>query len=266
MSHETLEVDEESRESGGLWSRAVGLLRGQKTAYVAPRGVRIYAVGDIHGCRAELTRLLANIRDDANGFTGARELIFLGDYVDRGPDSKGTIELLLKPPAGFRVQYLRGNHDQAVLDFLSDPGFFRTWREFGARETLLSYGVRPPRFEDEAAFMEARDELRSAMPETHLNFLTQLPLSAKIGGYYFAHAGVRPGVKLDSQSAEDLLWIRDAFLMSDNDLGAIVVHGHTPTDSPVRRANRIGVDTGCYATGKLTAAVLEGAACRFIQC
>ena len=104
------------------------------------------------------------------------------------------------------------------------------------------------------------------MPDSHLNFLNGLPLSARIGGYYFAHAGVRPGIKLDNQAAEDLLWIRDVFLSSSNDLGAIVVHGHTPTETPVRRANRIGVDTGCYATGTLTAAVLEGTGCRFIFC
>jgi serine/threonine protein phosphatase 1 len=230
-----------------------------------PEGVRVYAIGDIHGCTSQLDRLTSSIVEDANSAKGVCHLVYLGDYVDRGPDSKGVVDRILHPPGGFQVQAIRGNHDQSVLDFLKDPSMFSTWKPFGAQETLVSYGVMPPRFDNPAAFVQARDQLAEKMPAAHLNFFQNLPFSAQIGGYFFAHAGVRPGVPLDRQVPEDLLWIRDEFLLSGTNFGKIVVHGHTPTPMPLRRRNRIGVDTGAYATGKLTAAVLEGAGCRFLQ-
>ena len=228
-------------------------------------GVRVYAVGDVHGCSAELDRLMDKILQDRAGRPGSCHLVFVGDYVDRGPDSKGVVDRLLAPPVGFEICCLRGNHEQALLDFLDDPGVFRIWRDFGGRETLLSYGVTPPRFDDAAAFEEARAQLRFLLPPAHLGFFQKLPLSTSIGGYFFAHAGVRPGVSLERQIADDLLWIRDEFLISPVDFGKVVVHGHTPTSAPVQRANRIGVDTGAYATGCLTAAVLEADTCRFLS-
>lgn len=247
-----------------LLARVRRMFSGRRDVPTAPEGTRIYAVGDIHGCAREFDSLMALILEDAKDWSGKRELIFLGDYIDRGPDSRGVIERLLAPPKGFSVTHLRGNHDQALLDFLEEPAFFGTWRDFGARETLMSYGVTPPRFDDPNAFGETRDRLQLAIPRTHLEFLASLPLFAKSGGYYFVHAGVRAGVALDRQTPEDLMWIRDEFLLSDDDFGMVVVHGHTPTREPVLRANRIGIDTGAYATGKLTAAVLEGSGCRFL--
>jgi serine/threonine protein phosphatase 1 len=230
-----------------------------------PEGTRVYAVGDIHGCAGLLDQLTARIVDDAWTATGPRWLVYLGDYVDRGPDSRGVIDRLLAPPAGFSCSYLRGNHDQVVLDFLDDPSVFRTWREFGARETLMSYGVLPPRFDDTEAYAEASAALRQALPPDHLAFLSRLEPSLELGGYFFTHAGVRPGIPLARQSVEDLMWIREDFLGSRADFGAVVVHGHTPMVRPQRTANRIGVDTGAYATGRLTAVVLEGDSCRFLH-
>lgn len=193
-------------------------------------------------------------------------LIFLGDYVDRGPDSKGVIERLssLNVP-DWEIFFLRGNHDQAVLDFLSDAMLYRSWRNFGAAETLLSYGVYPPRFDNDDAYEAVRQIFAEKLPPTHHQFFVSLKDHYDVGGYYFAHAGVRPGVPLDQQVPDDLLWIRDVFLQSDIPLKKVVVHGHTPQDVPARGAFRIGVDTGAYSTGCLSAAVLEGAACRFLS-
>ncbi len=232
---------------------------------VLPENVRIYAVGDIHGCLVELDALLAKIVEDAAGFDGERQLVFLGDYVDRGPDSKGVLDRLLALPEGFKPQYIIGNHDRTLLDFLDNPSLFRDWRDFGGRETLMSYGVVPPRFDNDEAYTQARDALRSVMPQSHLDFLSSLPYSVTIGSYHFVHAGIRPGVALDRQAPEDLLWIRDEFLLSNVDHGVVVVHGHTPMEEPVKQSNRISVDTGAYATGRLTAAVLEGTQCRFLS-
>jgi serine/threonine protein phosphatase 1 len=229
-----------------------------------PHGVRVYAIGDIHGCAQLLAQLLEAIVEDSQGFAGAKRLVYLGDYVDRGPDSRAVIDRLLATPDDFVPTFLRGNHDQVLLDFLEDPAVFRNWREFGGRETLLSYGVPPPRFDNEAGFAEARDRFRQALPAAHLAFLSRLELSTRIGGYFFTHAGVRPGVPLDRQAPQDLLWIRDEFLSSRADFGMVVVHGHTPTSRASRSANRLSLDTGAYATGHLTAAVLEGDGCRFL--
>ena len=246
-------------------SNIKALFRRRTVQCAVPEGMRVYAVGDIHGCLIELNSLLATILNDAAGYDGERQLVFLGDYVDRGPDSKGVLNRLLSPAEGFIAHYILGNHDQTLLDFLENPSLFRDWRDFGGRETLMSYGVTPPRFDNEEAYSQARDKLRSAMPQSHLNFLRSLQYSVTIGSYHFVHAGVRPGVLLDRQAPEDLLWIRDEFLLSNADHGKTIVHGHTPMEKPVKLSNRISVDTGVYATGKLTAAVLEGAECRFLS-
>ncbi len=228
-------------------------------------GERVYAVGDIHGCSRQLDALLARIAADPAEGISRRFLVFLGDYVDRGPDSKGVIERLLSPPAGFEATAVRGNHDQTLLDFLVDPAVYGVWREFGGRDTLVSYGVVPPLFDQIEDFERARNDLAAVLPAAHRQFLEGLAGSLRIGGYYFTHAGVRPGVALEEQSPEDLMWIRDDFLNSRQDFGAVVVHGHSPTPQPVVRSNRIGVDTGAYATGCLTAAVLDGDKCRFMS-
>ena len=247
------------------WSFWKGWRPGGKKNFSLPDGLRIYAVGDIHGRRDLLDRLLAAVEADAASWTGRKEIVFLGDYVDRGPDAKGVIDRLLALGLpGFRAIYLRGNHDQTLLDFLSDAAVYRTWRAFGGAETLVSYGVIPPRFDRLEACEDLRGEFAAKLPPAHLSFFNNLDRSYSVGGYFFVHAGIRPGVALDRQVPEDLMWIRDEFLFSDLLPEKIVVHGHTPSDRPVRLARRIGIDTGAYATGRLTAAVLEKDGCRFL--
>jgi serine/threonine protein phosphatase 1 len=236
----------------------------KRTAQI-PAGLRVYAIGDIHGRADLLDRLIAAIREERKATQARCMLVYLGDYVDRGMDSRGVIERLSRGSPDYTGTCLRGNHDQAVLDFLEDPSMFRLWRDYGARETLVSYGVMPPRFDDEAEFRAARDRLDAAMPPAHKDFLAGLKFNTSIGDYFFVHAGVRPGVALDRQSPDDMMRIRDEFLRSGSDFGAVVVHGHTPMERPVKRDNRLSLDTGAYATGRLTAAVLEGDTCRFLQ-
>ena len=258
-------AEKNSDRPTGLAKRIARLFSlGTKSPAAVPEGVRVYAVGDIHGCLRELDRLTAAILHDSASWPGTCHLVYVGDYIDRGPDSKGVVERLLTRQEGFTLHYLRGNHDQVLLDFLDDPSVYRSWRDFGGRETLLSYGVVPPQFDDLSAMEKAAERFRTALPSAHLAFFENLQLSAKIGDYFFVHAGVRSGIALDDQSAEDLLWIRDEFLASSSDYGMVIVHGHSPTPEPVRRPNRIGIDTGAYATRRLTAVVLEGDKCRFL--
>jgi serine/threonine protein phosphatase 1 len=230
-----------------------------------PPDSRVYAIGDIHGQAALLDELLAMIERDGMGRPETNVLVFVGDYVDRGGDSKGVVEQLLNLRADFVAHFLRGNHDQALLDFLADPGSFPLWRDYGADETLASYGVPSPQSDDQEALRQTRDRLQASLPASHRRFFETLKLSETIGDYFFAHAGVRPGTALDQQEERDLMWIRDDFLNSRAAFGKIVVHGHTPTNAPVVRRNRIGIDTGAYMTGRLTALVLEGTRRRFLQ-
>jgi len=248
---------------GSSWK---ALLFGHKKEPASvPAGCRVYAVGDIHGRLDLLQKLWAMIEADAEGAPLHKVVIFVGDYVDRGRDSKGVIEFLIHAKLkGGEVICLRGNHDQSVLDFMADANFYRSWRKFGAPETLVSYGVTPPLFDDEAGFERARAEFAQKCPSEHVRFLQSLRYSHIIGDYFFAHAGVRPGIPLDEQDAQDLLWIRDDFLAHRESFGKVVVFGHTPQETVTRRTNRIGIDTGAYATGCLSAVVLEGIGCRIV--
>jgi serine/threonine protein phosphatase 1 len=151
------------------------------------------------------------------------------------------------------------------LDFIADANFYRDWKPFGAPETLLSYGVMPPRFDNEADFERARAEFVQKCPRNHIKFFKSLLYSYSIGGYFFAHAGIRPGIPLEEQDPKDLLWIRDEFMASRTQFEKVVVHGHSHVETPVRRSNRISIDTGAYATGSLTAVILEGTECRFLS-
>ena len=223
-------------------------------------GRRVYAIGDVHG-RADLLRELhRRIVADARGADGACAMVHLGDYVDRGPDSRGAIDLLLdEAPASFEHVMLMGNHEAMMLDFLERPESGPQWLWNGGAATLLSYGVSPPaQAGDGAALEEARAALAAALPARHLAFLHALRLSHVEGGYAFVHAGVRPGLPLELQAAEDLLWIRGEFLNSRLDHGHVIVHGHTIGPEVEMRANRIGLDTGAYASGRLSALGLEG--------
>ncbi len=235
--------------------------------HLAPRipdGQCVYAVGDIHGRLDLLDQLLDRIWADAPH--GANTLVLVGDYIDRGPDSKGVVERLmaLERP-GWQIVKLRGNHEHFLLEYLANPEVFQAWRTFGGAETMLSYGVRPPVFTDRKELERAHAAFTAQLPHSHLTFFNMLPYSHTIGGFFFVHAGVRPGIALARQSPEDMMWIREEFLLSSERLEKVVVHGHTPTDGPVLRPNRIGVDTGAYATGILTAAKLTGESCTFLS-
>lgn len=242
---------------------------------VAPRvpdGYCVYAVGDVHGESGCLDRLLSMIAADAEARferDGVHALvIFLGDYVDRGADSRGVLDRLigLSRSSAERVTYrfLRGNHEAAMLDFLRQP--MAGWLSFGGIETLSSYGIRASAgITSPARLAEWSVLLDRALPAAHIEFLECLETLAVVGDYAFVHAGVVPGVPLDRQKTEDLLWIREPFLSSSTWHGKKIVHGHTVVDAPENTANRLGIDTGAYASGVLTAAVLSGGDVDFLQ-
>lgn len=228
-----------------------------------------FAIGDIHG-RADLLAIMLEIleREAAEALRsgGAPLVVFLGDYVDRGPASASVVDLLLQQrPTDCERRFLLGNHEQAMLAFTEAPVANRAWLAFGGVETLASYGVEPPSPHSADVDLEfAAADLRAKLPSAHLQFLQSLELYVEEGGYAFAHAGVDPGRALKAQRSQDLLWIRDRFLSSRRRFSHRVVHGHTPTAEPFADARRIGVDTGAYATGILTAARIEGDEVRFL--
>jgi serine/threonine protein phosphatase 1 len=229
--------------------------------------LRVYAIGDIHGRLDLLGRLLEQIDRDAASAAGKPILrVFLGDYVDRGPDSCGVIEhlLALRRRAPDTV-FLRGNHEQMMMEFLEKPACYARWRNLGAEDTLLSYNVSPPVFEDQRAYEETRQELLKAMPPEHRQFLAATQIFHASGDYLFVHAGIRPGVFLGDQQPQDMLWIRDEFLSSKLTFEKFVVHGHSPTGKPEIRNNRIGIDTRAFKTGILTALCLDGKDRRFLS-
>ena len=194
-------------------------------------------------------------------------LVFLGDYVDRGPESKGVIDtmLALEQLDDFDLICLKGNHEQVMSRFLDDFGIGPVWMTHGGRDTLLSYDIEPPREgASDEVWEKTQAALNEALPPRHRQFLDKLVLSHSVGGYFFAHAGVRPGVALNSQEENDLLWIRREFISHKKAFPKIVVHGHTVTDTLHLNHSRIGVDTGAYATGRLSAARLENAEIEFI--
>lgn len=232
-----------------------------------PDGERVYAVGDIHGCMAELDRLLAMIdADDARRGGAKTSLIFLGDLVDRGPASADVVERVRRLKGELPdVRCLMGNHEEVFLHALTgDEKALRLFCRIGGRDTALSYGMGEAEYE-QSDYEELAVALRRLVPATHRAFLESLEDSVTIGDYLFVHAGVRPERALDDQRTSDLRWIRDSFLDHDRPLGKMVVHGHTIADEVDRRAHRIGIDTGAFQTGRLTALALQGDAHWSIQ-
>jgi serine/threonine protein phosphatase 1 len=233
-----------------------------------PPGSRIYAIGDIHG-RADLLRQLHRlIHEDAYRRQAPRNVVvYLGDYVDRGDESPAVIDLLLDEPLpSFESIYIKGNHEESLLRFLEDTAVGPAWLFYGGAQTLLSYGVRPPGAPmNPRELARAQRELAERLPPRHRRFMQGLALTHEEGDYFFAHAGVRPGVPLAEQTAQDLLWIRDDFLLAEQNFGKIVVHGHTITERPEVKRNRIGIDTGAFASGRLTCVVLEQSQLGFLQ-
>ena len=225
-----------------------------------PAGSRIYAIGDVHGCVELLRKLQLVIVGDAANRTDVRKVVvYLGDYIDRGPDSRAVIDLLIDEPLpGFESVFLRGNHEDSLLKFLDDPQVGPEWLTYGGDATLYSYGVRPPDAARPDELLTAQKDLARSFPAAHLDFFRKMKLTHIEGDYAFVHAGFRENIPIDRQAAEDMLWIRDEFLDSQADFGKVVVHGHSIAASPVVRRNRIGIDSGAFATGVLTCLVLEG--------
>lgn len=221
-----------------------------------PEGKRIYAIGDIHGRADLLDAMLDAIAADCGDISKA-QLVFLGDYVDRGEDSRTVIDRLIElSKSKTDTVFLKGNHEASMLDFLSNPEDLPHWLNWGGLETAESYGVDAALPNDLLA-----GELQKNIPPEHLKFLKSLSLTHKEGDYLFVHAGIRPGSPLEEQTEEDMLWIRSRFhnaSVSDRP-DFVVVHGHTPEDKPVDAGWRINVDTGACYGGALTAVVLEGA-------
>ena len=233
-----------------------------------PEDMRIYAVGDIHGRADLLKRLMRKIEEDARAAPEARKLlIFLGDYVDRGFQSKDVIDFLIEGDfSRFETYFLRGNHEAAFETFLSDPSFGPQWARFGGAETLMSYGIQPPRAKTvESEWTEVCEQLNQVLPASHRHFLSSLTLYEAFGDYVFVHAGLKPGQPLEAQNEKDILWIRDEFLSDERPFDRMVVHGHTPISEPHLDHRRIGIDTGAYLTGKLTAACLSGTNVSFLS-
>lgn len=234
-------------------------LRSTRRRPSVPEGVRIYAVGDVHGRADLLALLLTQIDVDSILHPVARPItVFLGDYIDRGPASKCVLDLLLTqaPP---EAVFLKGNHEDLLLKFLQDATVLDTWRYCGGLETLVTYGLKPPINPSPSDQIDLARDLARALPDNHRTFLQSLALSFVCGDFLFVHAGVRPLVPLRDQTENDLLWIRNEFLLWEKDFEKIVVHGHTPVREPDIRANRINIDTGAFATGRLTCMTIEGA-------
>jgi serine/threonine protein phosphatase 1 len=242
--------------------------RAEDARPAVPAGTRLYAIGDIHG-RVDLLRALKDlIHEDAFRRQAPRNVVvYLGDYVDRGDESRAVIDVLLNEALpGFESYHLKGNHEDIMLRFLTDTSVGPSWLSYGGRETLRSYGIDPPNpYAPAVELQRAQRALAARLPREHLDFLRGLLLSHEEGDYLFVHAGVKPGVPLDEQREDDLLWIRDEFLLSDASFGRIVVHGHTITRDPDVRRNRIGVDTGAFMSNRLTALVAEGTEWFFLQ-
>jgi len=225
---------------------------------LAPPDLRIYAVGDIHGRLDLLEELLSRIDADIAARPTRRPIyVFLGDYIDRGTSSRETIDRLIDHGQTRECVFLKGNHELIALKCLSDRSLFDQWMRLGGVETLMSYGVAPGQPPSGKPIVELQAAFHHALPQAHLRFFRDLQPSFACGDFFFAHAGVRPGVELSRQIENDLLWIRDEFLSSDEDFGKIVIHGHTPTHEVEVEPNRINIDTGAFATGRLTCLVIE---------
>jgi serine/threonine protein phosphatase 1 len=223
-----------------------------------PDGIRIYAVGDIHGCADLLAKVFTRIDADRAASPPVRCLeLYLGDLIDRGPASREVIDLLIERGGRREIVCLKGNHEDLALRFLAEPRLFATWAKLGGRETLMSYGLTPlvRGFDEQSALARA---FGAALPPPHRSFLMRLPVFHVCGDFLFVHAGIKPGIALDRQRETDLLWIRDEFLNWGAPFEKVVVHGHTPVLEPQFLQNRINIDTGAYATGKLTCLRIEG--------
>lgn len=234
-----------------------------------PSGVTVWAVGDVHGRLDLLVPLIGAIQSDSAATTSARKMvIFLGDYIDRGPQSRGVVQHLAGLPGNGEIEwrFLKGNHEATMLEFLEDSTAGSRWCEYGGEATLQSFGLRAPQLKHKPeAWAHLSADLDHKVTDKERAFLENLELSVSVGDYFFTHAGALPGEPLDRQTEKDLMWIRGAFLHSDVDFEQVVVHGHTPRTNVYADHRRIGIDTKAYDSGVLTALRLAGTERTVIQ-
>ena len=231
---------------GNLLKRLSGTKSDDLTYPRLPLEVTVYVIGDIHGCLDPLLRTIEAIDADiAQRRPNYCAEIYLGDYVDRGPDSAGVLECLIQRQRMRRMIFIKGNHDEMFEDFVSGKRALADWLPYGGGETLRSYGATAEQI------VSNSEEIPLLIPAHHLNFLAQCEPSFQIEDYFFTHAGVKPGVPLNSQARADLMWIREEFLNYRGNFGAIIIHGHSPVVESEFKPNRIGIDTGAYMTGHL---------------
>lgn len=231
-----------------------------------PPGQRIYAIGDVHGRVDLLEKLFRIIEADQLGYPGESLIILIGDYIDRGPYSREVLELLSTYHGRVRILPLRGNHEDIVLKFFKDQSVASGWFQYGGLQTLRSYKINiagPTQDFDDIFHLQR--QLEAVMPKAHRTFLENLGYTARYGDYLFVHAGVHPDLPLEEQTPHHFMWMREPFLSSSKNLRFVVVHGHSIRMTPEVRANRIGIDTGAYATGHLTALVLQDGDRRFLS-
>ncbi|MEJ1157517.1 metallophosphoesterase family protein [Prosthecomicrobium sp. N25] len=233
----------------------------------APAGRVLYAIGDVHGRSDALDLAFARLDADRATLEGEEPIeIYVGDYIDRGPDSRGVVERLIRRAETVDCVFLRGNHEATLIEALGEDALFGDWLDMGAVPTILSYGVEP--WMVQAGSQNAADLARAfkaLLPQSHFRFLGATHSWARFGSYVFVHAGLKPGVPLEAQRPDDLFWIRSEFLKSNHDFGHIVVHGHTPVNAVDFRANRINIDTGAYATNRLTVLRIDEAGPRVLD-
>ena len=221
-------------------------------------GERVYAIGDIHGRIDLFDSLIEAIeRDDASRRAARTTVILLGDLIDRGPDSAAVVARAKEWSKRRRLEFIKGNHEEMLISSMSDLDVLRGFLKYGGRETILSYGIDPIALRD-ADFDELQQMMADAIPQDDIDFLDGFQKFIQIGDYLFVHAGIRPNTPLQHQLGKDCRWIREPFLSHDGDLGAFVIHGHTITEEPQIRSNRIGIDTGAFLHGTLTAIGVEG--------
>lgn len=249
-----------------VWKRIFG--RPDESRRPRPRvapGTRIYAIGDIHGRADLLEQMLLKVDADMKDHPDRRCItVLLGDYVDRGPDSRGVIDLLIAWQKVRETVCLMGNHEEIMLRFFAKPELWDTWAPIGGAQTVMSYGLRPALRLSPQQAAELADRLAEQIPDAHVDFLGSLPYTFESGDVLFVHAGLKPGRPVADQRVEDLLWIREEFLSFKGSFGKLVVHGHTPVDKPDIQPNRINIDTGAYATGRLCCLVLQDGGITFL--
>lgn len=230
-----------------------------------PAGLRFYVIGDVHGRVDALRDVFSRIDADRTRSSTVRPVqLFLGDYVDRGPASREVLDLLSMRLMSHEMVLLRGNHEVMFHEFFSNPVLIDNWRQYGGLQTLISYGLKPSIKPSPAEAVELSQNLAIKVPRLHRQLISKMPSSFTCGDFYFVHAGVRPGTPLKEQKDEDLLWIREDFLLYERDFEKFIVHGHTPVLKPDVRSNRINLDVGAYATGNLACLVIDGETIDFI--